>query len=154
MCSLVHKNRQCLGPTTNRRYSIHPCRLSSHPSWPSGVCGNLMSASKSTSAWNRQNSALNSLNQFAQECNQHLTWPLTPTCLRSYVAWALNVKKLAVATTRLYLSDLKNIHKQKNLCTTNFSDFFCMSMLQGAQNLSLYNGIVNRSRLAMTLVGF
>jgi hypothetical protein len=57
---------------------------------------------------------------------------------------------LAVATTRLYLSDLKNIHKQKNLCTTNFSDFFCMSMLQGAQNLSLYNGIVNRSRLAMT----
>jgi hypothetical protein len=66
------------------------------------------------------------------------------------VTWALNTKKLSVATTRLYLSDLKNIHKQKNLCTSNFSDFFCTSMLQGAQNLSLYNGIVNRSRLAMT----
>jgi hypothetical protein len=109
-----------------------------------------MSASKSTSAWNRQNSALNSLNQFAQACNQPLVWPLTSTCLRSYVAWALNTKKLSVATTRLYLSDLKNAHKLKNLCTSNFSDFYCLSMLKGAQNLSMYNGIINHSKLAMT----
>jgi hypothetical protein len=70
--------------------------------------------------------------------------------LRGYVSWALNVKKLSPSTVRMYVSDLKNFQKQKDLSVEVFEDFFVNSMIKGAENLTLYTNIVKRTRLAMS----
>ncbi len=57
--------------------------------------------------------------------------------------------KLSTATIRIYLSDLKNVHKLEDLSTLNFDDFFVTSMIKGAENLSMNNDIAKRSRIAM-----
>jgi hypothetical protein len=109
-----------------------------------------MSASKSTSAWNRQSAAVNSVNLFATSVGKSVTWPFTPTFLRSYVNWACKTRKLSPSTIRLYVSDLKSLHKLKDLETNCFEDFFVTSMIKGAENLLMYSSIVKRSRLAMS----
>jgi hypothetical protein len=109
-----------------------------------------MSASKSTSAWNRQLAAVNSVTLFANSTGIPVIWPFTPTFLRSYVNWACKIKKLSPSTIRLYISDLKTLHKLKDLETNCFEDYFARNMIKGAENLSMYNSIVKRSRLAMS----
>ena len=104
-----------------------------------------MAASKSTSTWNRQNSALNSLNLCAKVLGLKICWPLTPNVLRQFVTWALKTRKLSVATIKMYISDLKNIHKLKDLDCNNFEDFFINSMLKGAENLAMYDNITKKN---------
>jgi hypothetical protein len=94
-----------------------------------------MAASKSTSTWNRQNSALNSLNLCAKVLGLKICWPLTPNVLRQFVTWALKTKKLSVATIKMYISDLKNIHKLKDLDCNNFEDFFYKFHVEGCGKL-------------------
>jgi hypothetical protein len=109
-----------------------------------------MSASKSTSAWNRQSAAVNSINMFATSVGKPVMWPFTPTFLRSYVNWACETRKLSPSTIRLYISDLKSLHRLKDLETNCFEDYFGRNMIKGAENLLMYSNIVKRSRLAMS----
>jgi hypothetical protein len=50
----------------------------------------------------------------------------------------------------VYLSDLKNFQKLEDLPVSNFDDFFVTSMIKGAENLSLYESLAKRTRLAMS----
>ncbi len=109
-----------------------------------------MAASKSSSAWSRQNSAVKNFSLFSLSNGLPLKWPIPSHTLRGYVSWALNVKRLSPATVRMYVSDLKNFQKQKDFSVTEFDDFFVNSMIKGAENLALYNNIVKRARLAMS----
>jgi hypothetical protein len=76
--------------------------------------------------------------------------PIPASALRGYVNWALTDKKLSPATVKMYLSDLKNFHKLEDRPTSNFDDFFVSSMIKGAENLSLYEVLAKRARLAMS----
>jgi hypothetical protein len=132
-----------------RKYSCSPGSSLNTTVWPAGVCGALMAASKSSSVWSRQNSAVKNFSLFSLSNGLPLVWPIPSHTLRSYVTWALNVRRLSPATVRMYISDLKNIQKQKDLSVVGFDDFFVNSVIKGAENLSLYNNIVKRARLAM-----
>ncbi len=140
-----------IGPTGPQKYSVLVSPKVGISSWPAGVCGSLMSASKSASSWNRYSSALKCLDQFATASNLPLTWPVSRVFLRNFVQWALLSKKLSPATLKLYLSDIKTAHKLKDVHIENFSDFFVNSMLKGASNLALYNSISSKARLVTTL---
>ncbi len=141
---IVHL-RMDIGPTGPQKYSVLVSPKVGISSWPAGVCGSLMSASKSASSWNRYSSALKCLDQFATASNLPLTWPVSRVFLRNFVQWALLSKKLTPATLKLYLSDIKTAHKIKDVHTEYFSDFFVNSMLRGASNLALYNSISSRA---------
>jgi hypothetical protein len=117
-----------VGFLRNRRYSRLSNRVTGCTSWPQGVCGELMSASKSFGAWNRQLSALNSFKKFCLAKGFTVTWPIPVVTLRSYVGWSLNSRKLATSTVRQYLSDLKNFHLLSNVTTKHFEDFFLTSI--------------------------
>jgi hypothetical protein len=109
-----------------------------------------MLASRSNSSWDRYSSAFRSFWLCSQACGFAVTWPIPKVVLRKYVDWAVNTKKLASSTIKLYLSDFKTAHKLRDLRTENFSDFFLNSMLKGAENLALYKGITKHARLVMT----
>jgi hypothetical protein len=83
-----------------------------------------MAASRSSSAWNKQNSAVKKFKLFTMLNGLSHEWPIPSTILRSYVNWALNVKKLSPATVRMYISNLKNFQKLQDLPVAGFDDFF------------------------------
>jgi hypothetical protein len=105
-------------------------------------------ASKSSSAWNRQHSALCSLIL----CHCSKTYYLLAFIfglLQILCGMDCQLIKLSTASIRIYLSDLKNVYKLEDLSTLNFDDFFITSMIKGAEKLSMNNDIAKRSRLTM-----
>ncbi len=139
-----------VGLLRNRRYSHLPNRVTGCTSWPPGVCGELMSASKSVGAWNRQLSAVNSYSKFSLDQGFMVAWPIPIESLRAYVGWSLKTKKLTPSTVKQYLSDLKNFHLLRGLPTKHFDDFFLASMIRGAENMSLYANLTKQARLVMS----
>jgi hypothetical protein len=58
--------------------------------------------------------------------------------VRSYVYWALSVKKLRPESVKVYISDIKLAHKLQDKKIEFNNDFYINSMLKGAKNISLY----------------
>ena len=93
---------------------------------------------------------MNSLKAFAFHINTTISWPLSKSFVRSYVNWALSVKKLRPESVKVYISDIKLAHRLRDKKIEFDNDFFINSMLKGAKNMSLYSNKYKSKKFVMT----
>ncbi len=139
-----------LGSHGGSKFSYLNIRKSGITSWPDGVSQNFVAASLSSASWNRFAATMNSLKAFSLHSNIAISWPLSKNLVRSYVNWALSVKKLRPESVKVYISDLKLAHKLRDKQIEFDNDFFINSMLKGAKNISLYTKISRSQKFVMT----
>jgi len=113
--------------------------------------GEFLSATYSSSTWQRYNSAVNSLAKFEVHCGLKFQWPLGLSILVDYATWALSLGSLKSSTVDAYLNMLKTIHKLKGLETKNFDSFLLKSIIRGKENLEMYDTDGKGTRKVMTL---
>jgi len=93
---------------------------------------------------------MNSLKAFALHIKTSISWPLSKSFVRSYVNWALSVKKLRPESVKVYISDIKLAHRLRDKEIEFDNDFFINSMLKGAKNMSLYTKKYKSKKFVMT----
>ena len=71
----------------------------------------LVVAAYSSSSWQKFNTTLNVLADFAEMMNLHISWPVTEIVMIKFVDWASTHRKLASSSISAYVSNLKLIHK-------------------------------------------
>jgi len=111
----------------------------------------LISASRSSSAWNKNATAVNCFKDFDLQSPNNHVWPLSDASISEFITWAVMSKKLKSATVKSYLSAISLAHKFANLDGSNCSGFMAATLLKGAENLEFYSNISGISRKAMSL---
>jgi len=118
------------------------------PSVPTSARG-LVEASYSASTWARHATALNCVAKFEKLRCFTCSWPISLNDLCDFVSWALLEKGLKSDTVKAYLSSINTAHNLRGL-NSNCANVIITSMLKGAKNLSLYEGLSRGTRKVMS----
>jgi hypothetical protein len=78
-----------------------------------------------------------------------IVFPVEQEILCVFVSWALLEKGLKADTVKTYLSSINVAHNLRGL-GSNCSNVIISSMLKGAKNMSLYEGLTRGTRKAMS----
>jgi hypothetical protein len=112
---------------------------------------NLIAASYAKSSWSKLISVMNALKKFEMESNLKCTFPLSQEVLLNFSAWGYHVKHWKASTIAAYVSSLATVHKLRNLDDKTCNNFLTKRLIQGVQNLELYDTAPSHTRKVMTL---
>jgi len=111
----------------------------------------LLSASLSSSAWNKNASALNCFRDFDSQSSNSHKWPLSEKSISDFITWAVISRKLKSSTVKSYLCAINMAHKYAGLDGSSCSSFLASALLKGAENLEFYRDLTSNARKAMSL---
>jgi hypothetical protein len=109
----------------------------------------LVEASYAASTWARHASAMNCLEKFGYIRGVKIMYPVQLEILCDFVSWALLEKGLKADTVKAYLSSINVAHNFRGL-NSHCSNVIITSMLKGAKNMSLYEGLARGTRKVMS----
>jgi hypothetical protein len=109
----------------------------------------LVEASYAASTWARHASAMNCLEKFGYIRGVKIMYPVPLEILCDFVSWALLEKGLKADTLKAYLSSINVVHNFRGL-NSHCSNGIITSMLKGAKNMSLYEGLARGTRKVMS----
>ncbi len=112
---------------------------------------NLIAASYAKSSWSKLISVMNAVKKFEIESNLKCTFPLSQEVLLNFSAWGYHVKRWKASTIAAYVSSLATVHKLRNLDDKICNNFLTKRLIQGVQNLELYDTEPSHTRKVMTL---
>ena len=104
------------------------------------------------STWSSYRTALNKLDQYAEETGNNITFPTSNETILSFTAWLLD-KGVGASTVNTYLSGLRMAHMTLGLEPQNLHTNLVNQVLQGKQNLENLDKVNNKNptRLPMTI---
>jgi hypothetical protein len=109
----------------------------------------LVEASYAASTWARHASALNCLDKFGCIRGVKIVYPVSLEILCDFVSWALLEKGLKAETVKAYLGSINVAHNFRGY-DSQCSNVIILSMLKGAKNMSLYEGLTRGTRKVMS----
>jgi len=109
----------------------------------------LVEASYAASTWARHASAMNCLEKFGYIRGVKIMYPVQLEILCDFVSWALLEKGLKADTVKAYLSSINVAHNFRGV-NSHCSNVIITSMLKGAKNMSLYEGLARGTRKVMS----
>jgi hypothetical protein len=109
----------------------------------------LVEASYAASTWARHASALNCLDKFGCIRGVKIVYPVSLEILCDFVSWALLEKGLKAETVKAYLGSINVAHNFRGY-ESHCSNVIISSMLKGAKNMSLYEGLTRGTRKVMS----
>ncbi len=109
----------------------------------------LVEVSYAASTWARHASALNCLEKFGYIRGVKIMYPVPLEILCDFVSWALLEKGLKADTVKAYLSSINVAHNFRGV-ESHCSNVIITSMLKGAKNMSLYEGLARGTRKVMS----
>jgi hypothetical protein len=112
---------------------------------------NLIAASYAKSSRSKLISVMNAVKKFENESKLKCTFPMTQEVLLNFSAWGYHVKRWKASTIAAYVSSLATVHKLRNLDDKICNNFLTKRLIQGVQNLELYETEPSHTRKVMTL---
>ncbi len=110
-----------------------------------------MYAAYADSSWDKFISALNLLETCFASNNLIPSWPLSAADVSFFIHWCTFVRGLTADTIKSYMSNLRLIHKLRNLDTSNCESFLCKAEIMGVKNLQFYNNKEDGTKKVMIL---
>jgi hypothetical protein len=71
--------------------------------------------------------------------------------MSNFVSWDALEKKLSPDPIKLYISNIKLVHKLKGLPTDGCNSFLCKTLIRGVENLHFYSKEKKEQKKAMSL---
>jgi hypothetical protein len=102
-------------------------------------------------SWKKINSALNAFKRYC-ECKRLIFKPtIDSVTMSNFVSWAALEKKLSPDSLKSYISNIKLVHKLKDLPTDGCNSFLCKTLIRGAENLHFYSKEKKEQKKVMSL---
>jgi hypothetical protein len=108
-------------------------------------------ASITSGSWKKHSCAMNCFKQYETSATGTINWPLSGNDVCGFAAWALSTKGLKPSSVRSYLSSLATVHELKGYSNHQCFNPIVKRVLKGAENLSFYKSMSDKSRKVMTL---
>ncbi len=112
---------------------------------------NLIAASYAKSSWLKLITVMNTVKKFKADSKYVCNFPMSQEFLLNFSAWGYHVKKWKSSTIAAYVSSLATVHKLRNLDKNVCNNFLTKRLIQGVQNLEMYEENPNHTRKVMTL---
>jgi hypothetical protein len=111
----------------------------------------LIAASYAKSSWSKLISVMNAVKKFEADSKTVCVFPMTQEFLLNFSAWGYHVKRWKSSTISAYVSSLATVHKLRNLDENVCNNFLTKRLIQGVQNLEMYEDKPSHTRKVMTL---
>jgi hypothetical protein len=112
---------------------------------------NLIAASYAKSSWSKLITVMNAVRKFEADSNSICKFPMSQEILLNFSAWGYHVNKWKASTISAYVSSLATVHKLRNLDINVCNNFLTKRLIQGVQNLEMYEESPTHTRKVMTL---
>jgi hypothetical protein len=112
---------------------------------------NLIAASYAKSSWLKLISVMNAVKKFEVDSKSKCVFPMTQEFLLDFSAWGYHVQKWKSMTIAAYVSSLATEHKLRNLDNNVCNNVLTERLIQGEQNLEMYDNKPIYTRKVMTL---
>jgi hypothetical protein len=112
---------------------------------------NIIAASYAKSSWSKLISVMNAVKKFEADSKSVCKFPMSQEFLLNFSAWGFHVKKWKASTISAYVSSLATIHKLRNMDDNVCNNFLTKRLIQGVQNLEMYEECPPHTRKVMTL---
>jgi hypothetical protein len=111
----------------------------------------LMKVAYAEASWKNINSALNTYKRYC-DCKRIIfKLPIDSVTMSNFVSWDALEKKLSPDPIKLYISNIKLVHKLKGLPTDGCNSFLCKTLIRGVENLHFYSKEKKEQKKAMSL---
>ncbi len=111
----------------------------------------LIAASYAKSSWSKLITVMNAVKKFKADSKSVCKFPMSQDFLLNFSAWGYNVKKWKASTISAYVLSLATVHKLRNLDDNVCNNFLTKRLIQGVQNLEMYEECPTPTRKVMTL---
>ena len=96
----------------------------------------LIRASVANSTWRKYETGWRAFNQFEEDHQARVSWPLSPQTIRAFAVWCLDVRKLQLSSTIAYLSAVRFAHLLQGLQPASAEDPILELIFAGARHMS------------------